>query len=50
VTFREARLPEIAFDLDRPADLARVVANPRPSRTRAVCLELRVAERLVVVA
>jgi len=50
VTFREARIPELGFDLDRPSDLARVVEGSRRTRTRAVCMELGVAERLGVVA
>jgi len=50
VAFREVRIPEVGFDLDRPADLARVAGSARSSRTRAVCLELEVASRLGVVA
>ncbi len=50
VTFREARIPELGFDLERPADLARVAAGSRPTRTREVCVGLGVAERLGVVA
>jgi len=50
VSFREARFPELGFDLDRPGDLARVAAGTRPTRTREVCVGLGVAERLGVVA
>lgn len=46
LTFTEHRSPELGFDLDRPADLARVLATPGPGRTRPACLELRLAERL----
>jgi 2-phospho-L-lactate/phosphoenolpyruvate guanylyltransferase len=48
VTFREARIAELAFDLDRPADIRRVLESPRASRTRAVCLDLGLAARLSV--
>jgi 2-phospho-L-lactate guanylyltransferase len=50
VAFREVRIPEAGFDLDRPSDLARVAAASHASRTRSVCLELGVANRLGVVA
>ena len=50
VTFQEVRIPELSFDLDRPPDLAQVAAGPRNNRTRAVCLELGLADRLGVVA
>jgi 2-phospho-L-lactate guanylyltransferase len=50
VTFREVRIPELSFDLDRPSDLARVAAGSRESRTRAVCKELGLPARLGVVA
>lgn len=48
VDFEEVRLPELAFDLDRPDDLARVVAEGRGRRTRSACLEMGVPERLRV--
>jgi 2-phospho-L-lactate/phosphoenolpyruvate guanylyltransferase len=53
VTFQDVRSPELAFDLDRPQDLVRVVAEPPPSpgsggRTRSVCLEMGLPERLRV--
>jgi 2-phospho-L-lactate guanylyltransferase len=50
VAFREVRIPEAGFDLDRPSDLARVASASNASRTRSVCLELGVANRLGVVA
>jgi 2-phospho-L-lactate/phosphoenolpyruvate guanylyltransferase len=46
VAFSEVRLPELEFDLDRPTDLARVLASERSSRTRSACLEMRLPERL----
>jgi 2-phospho-L-lactate guanylyltransferase len=46
VAFSEIRLPELEFDLDRPMDLARVLASERSSRTRSACLEMRLPERL----
>ena len=49
LTFLEARHPELAFDLDRPQDLARVLATDPaavPGRTRAACLEMGLAARL----
>ena len=46
VEFAEVHLPELGFDLDRPADLARVLASERPTRTRGACLEMRLPERL----
>lgn len=49
VAFREVRIPELGFDLDRPSDLARAAAGSRPTRTRSVCLELGVGQRLGVV-
>lgn len=48
VRFKEVRIPELGFDLDRPPDLARAAAGSRQSRTRSVCLELGVADRLGV--
>jgi len=46
VAFVEARLLELAFDLDRPADLARVLVSGHPCRTRSACLEMGLTERL----
>lgn len=48
--FREARIPELEFDLDRPADLARLLAEDRRSRTRSACLEMGLPGRLAVLA
>src|SRR6266540_1193357 len=46
--FEEIRRPELAFDLDRPQDLARVLTDGGSRRTRSACLEMGVAERLRV--
>jgi 2-phospho-L-lactate guanylyltransferase len=46
VTFRQVDVPELAFDLDTPADLARLLAGPRAGRAFALCAELGVSERL----
>src|SRR5207302_11401939 len=43
-SFVEADLPELAFDLDRPDDVARFLAADRPGRTRSVCLDLALDE------
>ena len=48
VPFREARIPEIGFDLDRPSDLARLLEVERPGRARSACLEMGLAARLAV--
>jgi 2-phospho-L-lactate guanylyltransferase len=48
VPFREVRLSELAFDLDRPEDLGRVLAEGGDYRTRAACLEMGVQDRLPV--
>jgi 2-phospho-L-lactate guanylyltransferase len=44
--FREAAVPELGFDLDRPADLVDLLDSRRLSRTGSVCRRLRLAERL----
>jgi 2-phospho-L-lactate guanylyltransferase len=44
--FAEVSLPELGFDLDRPQDLARVLASERATRTRSACLEMGLPERL----
>jgi 2-phospho-L-lactate guanylyltransferase len=46
VRFEEIPLPELAFDLDRPEDLARVLSAGGNRRTRSACLEMGVPERL----
>jgi 2-phospho-L-lactate guanylyltransferase len=48
VTLEEVRSPELGFDLDRPADLATVLSDGPGTRTRSVCLEMGVADRLRV--
>ena len=47
VEFVEVRTPGLQRDVDRPKDLAALVSDANRSRARAVCLEMRVAERLV---
>jgi len=46
VGFAVVDLPELAFDLDRPADVARFLAAGRRGRTRSACLEMGLAGRL----
>jgi 2-phospho-L-lactate guanylyltransferase len=46
VSFEEVNLPELAFDLDRPVDLAAVLHADRPGRTRQLCLEIDLPGRL----
>jgi 2-phospho-L-lactate/phosphoenolpyruvate guanylyltransferase len=48
LTFQEHWSPELGFDLDRPADLLRVLSAEGPGRTRLACLEMRLPERLGV--
>jgi 2-phospho-L-lactate guanylyltransferase len=48
VTLEELRSPELGFDLDRPADLVTVLSEGADTRTRSVCLEMGVADRLRV--
>jgi 2-phospho-L-lactate/phosphoenolpyruvate guanylyltransferase len=48
VPFVEIRVPELAFDLDRPEDLARVLTEGGVHRTRAACLEMGIRDRLPV--
>jgi 2-phospho-L-lactate guanylyltransferase len=50
VPFAEVDSPETAFDLDRREDIPMVLEHGGPSRTRAACLEMGLAERLSVVA
>jgi 2-phospho-L-lactate guanylyltransferase len=42
----EVREPELAFDLDRPADLRRVLRERRAGRTLDVCVGLGLSDRL----
>ena len=46
--FAEVRVAELAFDLDRPEDIPRLLTRPGRSRTRSACLEMGLAERLSV--
>ena len=48
IPFAAVRAPELAFDLDRPEDIATLMESRVPSRTRSACLELGLRERLVV--
>ena len=48
LTFREARAPELGFDLDRPADLLALLGAGVPSRTLSACRAMGLAERLRV--
>jgi 2-phospho-L-lactate guanylyltransferase len=48
VPFSSVDAPELAFDLDRPADIVRLMDAGGPGRTRAACLEMGLAERLSV--
>jgi 2-phospho-L-lactate guanylyltransferase len=50
VAFGEPRIPELAFDLDRPADLETVLASPGSTRTRRACLDMGLQDRLRVLA
>ncbi len=45
-SFIPVDVPELAFDLDRPDDVARFLAAERPGRTRSVCLDLALDERV----
>jgi 2-phospho-L-lactate guanylyltransferase len=46
--FAEARSPELGFDVDRPADLSRLLVQGRGTRAGSACLEMGLAERLAV--
>src|SRR5918996_1128599 len=48
VPFSSVEAPEMAFDLDRPADILRLLDEGGRGRTRATCLEMGLAERLSV--
>ncbi len=48
VPFSSVDAPELAFDLDRPTDVLRLLDHSGPGRTRAACLEMRLRERLSV--
>jgi 2-phospho-L-lactate guanylyltransferase len=38
--------PELSFDMDRPGDILRLLSEGRSGRTREVCLQMDLAERL----
>jgi 2-phospho-L-lactate guanylyltransferase len=38
--------PELTFDLDRPGDILRLLSDGRRGRTREVCVQMDLAERL----
>lgn len=46
IPFAEVRLPQLAFDLDRPQDLAALIGSSTRSRAKATCLEMGLPERL----
>jgi 2-phospho-L-lactate guanylyltransferase len=46
VPVAEVRVPELAFDLDRPEDVPPLLTRNGRSRTRAACLEMGLADRL----
>jgi 2-phospho-L-lactate guanylyltransferase len=48
VTLQEVKSPELGFDLDRPADLVRLLEFGGDSRARSACLEMGLADRLRV--
>ena len=48
VPFSSVEAPEMGFDLDRPADILRLLNDGGRGRTRATCLEMGLAERLSV--
>ena len=48
VPFSSVDAPELAFDLDRPVDIVRLLEAGGPGRTRAACLEMGLDERLAV--
>jgi len=50
VPFAEVDSTETAFDLDRREDVPTLLAHGGPSRTRALCLEMGLAERLSLVS
>jgi 2-phospho-L-lactate/phosphoenolpyruvate guanylyltransferase len=50
IPFAQVAAPELAYDLDRPHDVPEVLARGGRGRTRAICLEIGLAERLTVLA
>jgi 2-phospho-L-lactate guanylyltransferase len=48
LTFTEARVEELGFDLDRPDDIATLIERTDPNPTRLACLEMGLEDRLRV--
>jgi 2-phospho-L-lactate guanylyltransferase len=48
IPFAEVRAPELEFDLDRPEEVASLLASGRRCRTVAACLEMGLPDRLSV--
>jgi 2-phospho-L-lactate guanylyltransferase len=48
IPFAAVRVPELAFDLDRPQDIPALLGHGGQSLTRAACLEMGLPERLSV--
>lgn len=48
IPFAEVRDPALAYDLDRPEDVPALLAEGGRGRTRRVCLEMGLADRLSV--
>jgi 2-phospho-L-lactate guanylyltransferase len=46
LTFTEARIPKLGFDLDRPADLVTLLSARSSSHTLSACRDMGLAERL----
>ena len=46
LTFRSIEHETLAFDLDRAKDLQAIIENQAETRTKAVCLEMGLADRL----
>ena len=50
LTFTEARIEELGFDLDRPEDIATLLERADPNPTRLACQEMGLEDRLRVLA
>jgi 2-phospho-L-lactate guanylyltransferase len=48
VPFAAVRGPELGFDLDRPEDVPQLLSWPGRSRTKAICLEMGLHDRLSI--
>lgn len=46
--FAEVSSLELGFDLDRPGDVVRILSEPASTRTRRVCIEMGLGERVRV--